>query len=139
LALFNLGKKKETKEFPTFKFSEESSLPPLPPKTSFPKFPEVAKEGSRLEPLEIPVRRPPMIHEKDVEKKIPLFVKINKYKAVVSSLHHIKEKVQEAENVLHKLDIIKAEEDRELNSWHESVSEIKERLLDIDEKLFEID
>lgn len=140
MALFSLGKKKEIKEFPDFKFSEESKLPPLPTtESSFPKFPKFPKKEVSSEPFNIPIRKPPMIQERGVSKKIPLFVKISKYKTVMSTLHKIKEKVQESENILSKLDVIKSEEDRELSSWHENISEIKERLLEIDENLFEME
>ena len=137
--LFDLSKKKDFKEFPEFKFPEESKLPPLPPAKPFPKFPEFEKKDGGLEPLNIPIRRPPMFHESEVDKRVPLFVKISKYKTVISNIHYIKEKVQESENILSKLDVIKSEEDRELDSWHENLNEIKERLLEIDEKLFEMD
>jgi len=139
LALFDLGKKKEAREFPDFKFPEEPKLPPLQSAKPFPKFPEFGKKEGELDALNIPIRRPPMLQEREVDKKIPLFVKISKYKTVMASIHHIKEKVQESENILSKLEIIKSEEDKELDSWHENLNEIKERLLEIDEKLFEMD
>ena len=139
MALFDLGKKKEAIEFPDFKFPEEPKLPPLPPTKPFPRFPEFEKKGDGLNTLNIPIRRPPMLQEREVDKRIPLFVKISKYKTVMSNIHSIKEKVQESENILSKLDVIKSEEDKELDSWHENLNEIKERLLEIDEKLFEMD
>ena len=40
MALFDLGKKKEAREFPDFKFPEEPKLPPLQSAKPFPKFPE---------------------------------------------------------------------------------------------------
>ncbi|QQG39017.1 MAG: hypothetical protein HYS32_00975 [Candidatus Woesearchaeota archaeon] len=140
-----------------------SSLPDLPeppaapfprsrldlPKFEPPKFPDLPElpsykpmgEPKRFTPpsLEIPIRKPPTMTHEDIEvgRKAPLFVKISKYRSVLTSINHIKAKIQEAENILAKLDDIKSEEDRELESWHASINEIKEKLLHIDENLFE--
>lgn len=150
MALF---KKKEEK-LPDFNLDDsEFNLPPLPKiKTDLPKFPdlpdfpsykpsipEFRPEQSSESSPEVPIRKPSIMeHSLDMDRRAPLFVKISKYKTVISNLNAIKDKIREAENVLAKLDQIKVEEDQQLSAWHSSLSEVKDKLLLIDEKLFEL-
>jgi len=66
-----------------------------------------------------------------------LFVKIDKYREVIDNLNKLKSRLNEAGNILNKLNRLKEEEDRELAAWHNDLARIKTQLIDIDKKLFE--
>ena len=67
----------------------------------------------------------------------PLFVKIEKYKDTLSKLHIIKGKLEEAEAVLMKVEELKTQEDLKLKEWKQDIELIKEKLLEIDQMLYE--
>jgi len=66
-----------------------------------------------------------------------LFVKMERYKEAVAKMDHIKDRINEAEKILTKLDDLKRQEDEELARWHEDLGTIKEKILSIDKSLFE--
>lgn len=109
----------------------------IPAGSLFPRVPDYEPVLSKDDALEIPIRKPMGITE---ERKVsgPLFVKIGKYKTVLKSIRSIKDKLRHTEEVLRKLNEAKSAEDRELEKWNEDLNEIKELLLDIDNKLFEV-
>lgn len=105
----------------------------------FPKVPDYEPVLSRDDALDIPIRKPTTVSYEETRKVGgPLFIKINKYKTVIRSMSSIKEKIKQTEEVLKKLNENKSAEDRELEQWNENLAEIKELLLDIDNKLFEV-
>ncbi len=142
------SKKKKVPEFP--KLPEKPSFPEyrsqVPTPESFRvKIPEIEPEE-----LNIPMRRPEMprqrpIYPREIAPAIPsspgpqpLFVKIDKYKAAISSLNEIKQKLSEAENTLAKLNAIKIRESDEIARWESEITTIKDRLMAIDRNLFEV-
>lgn len=68
----------------------------------------------------------------------PIFVKLNDYKIAKNHITKIKELAKDAEGLLVDLNQTREEEDRELNKWKEDISKIKDNLLSIDKKLFEL-
>ncbi|MBI5872501.1 hypothetical protein HZB88_05480 [archaeon] len=99
-------------------------------------------ELPRLEPTELPTYEP--VSEEEIsrgdESKAgsPLFVKVEDYKHVLDTLKRLKAKLADAESILEKLSGIKAEEDKELESWKRDLETIKRQLMAIDNKLFEV-
>ncbi len=80
------------------------------------------------------VRRP----VERVEGDKPIFVKIEAYKDAIESIETIKGLCKEADGVLVELSKIRSEEDRELAKWHNDIDKIKNKLLVVDKKLFEL-
>ncbi|MAG20245.1 hypothetical protein CL618_02325 [archaeon] len=118
----------------------EKKLPELPPLPQL-EEPEFPKYESRAPlpklPKLPPLRTQPQMREsRNLDE--PVFVKIDKYKNAVSSLSDIQSKVKEAEAAMKKLNELKELEDREMTHWHETVESIKDKLLSIDKKLFEV-
>ena len=70
------------------------------------------------------------------EKK-PLFIKIDKYENAMTVLNSIKEKLNEANNIISELRQIRKDEDQQLDEWSEHVRTIKEKLMNVDSMLFE--
>ncbi|MBS3134144.1 hypothetical protein J4214_02840 [Candidatus Woesearchaeota archaeon] len=67
----------------------------------------------------------------------PLFVKIENYKDAIKMLERMKEELRKTDDILIKLNEIRSNEERELETWHSEVRKLKDRLLEIDKKLFE--
>ena len=67
----------------------------------------------------------------------PLFVKVEKYKEVMNTIEELKEKLRDTGAILNELNRIKDEEEHEINSWQKDLEEIKEKLMTIDQSLFE--
>jgi len=113
--------------------------------------------SAKGDPLNIPKRKSPFmkehkpslpIHrEKKHEIKIehheggsskPIFVKLNNYKSAKDSLGKIKDLAKEAESLLSDLNQTREEEDKELDKWKADIEKIKNNLLSVDKKLFEL-
>lgn len=141
MALFHFGKKKEPKhDLPPFKPMDESLDAPRFPEFEKEEFPSYKPAVSEDTIPEIPIRKPSLLRDSstdELDRRMPVFVKINKYKAVKTSLNDVKNLLKGAERAIEKLEEIKREEDEELSIWHQNLEEIKERLVIIDEKLFE--
>jgi len=67
----------------------------------------------------------------------PLFVKIEKYEDALTIINSIKEKLNDADSIIGDLRHIRREEDARLDEWSTNLSEIKDKLANIDNMLFE--
>jgi hypothetical protein len=129
---------------------------------SLPDFPDLPEEGSSFDmpsyessmgdikrevekgpEFEIPereLRSTPKFAEnfaESVENK-PLFIKIESYKAAYEELENLKEKLSQAESILDDLEQIRDQEANKLESWRRDIASLKEKLLTIDQHLFEV-
>ena len=66
-----------------------------------------------------------------------LFVRVEDYKDAMRKLENIKDALKKTDDILAKLEDIRAEEEEEFSAWHEDIKKIKDRVLDIDSILFE--
>jgi len=149
MGLFSLKKKEQKPEnLPPLKFPELPSMnqPEFPaPEQGLMKEADTIKRAvspreeirpafaARPLPASMPSQEP--LHETNHEQ--PLFIKVDKYKEVVDTLSTIKVKLADAGHILNELTRLKEEEDRELAAWHSDLSAIKEKLMLVDQKLFE--
>lgn len=72
-----------------------------------------------------------------MDKDAPIFVKIREYKGLLNTINILKSKLNEAKNTLARIHDIKSEEDSELELWSNTLDGVKERIEDIDRRLFE--
>jgi uncharacterized coiled-coil protein SlyX len=56
----------------------------------------------------------------------------------MEGIDKIKSLCKEADNLLDEIHKIRTEEDRELEKWHKDLNQVKEKLLTVDKKLFEL-
>jgi|SRR3989338_5993881 len=68
----------------------------------------------------------------------PLFVKIDKYKEVLNHLRLLKDKIEETEEVLKAIEDVRSQEEQKIEDWKRDIQSIKEKLLNIDNKLSEV-
>jgi len=139
MALFS--KKKEVKELPKFEsplFPEiprERALPELP---SLPEIPPFSMPQMQAEPMK--QQRPftfDISEGRGISKlKEPIFVKIDKFRDALSNLELIKKKLQESSELLEKIKEIRSSEEEELEKWSQEINVIKEKVSQIDKKLF---
>jgi len=87
--------------------------------------------------VNIPERKPIMEVSRVAGDK-PVFVKIDNYQEAMENIDKVKEMIHEAEGLLENIHKLRADEDRELESWHRSLDKLKDRLLNVDRKLFEL-
>ncbi len=166
MSFLGIGKKKGKKgDFQKLPFDKD--LPPLPPATEMSRLPDIPSYDSELpdldvikkevtrpsisKPLNIPKRNksvkplttaaPVIAAPEKIEKSLEsghVFVEIDRYKDAVNRIDSIREKLRKADQILDELTRLKQEEDRELNSWRSEIDSIKEKLLEVDKKLFEV-
>ncbi len=106
-------------------------------KPSFLKNIPKTKEASLPHLREISERDTTEVNSDEITSK-PIFVKLNNYKSAKSSLNKIKNLTKDAENLLLELNQTREEEDKELNKWKADIEKIKDNLLTIDKKMFEL-
>tara|TARA_Y100000310_G_scaffold343234_1_gene449915 strand:- start:1964 stop:2419 length:456 start_codon:yes stop_codon:yes gene_type:complete len=107
-------------EFGTIK--QEISKPIVPPKISIPKR---EKRFSKPEKTSFSGDK-------------PIFVKIDNYKEAMSNINSIKTLCREADGLLNNIHKIRENEDKELEKWHHDLDKVKDKLLIVDKKLFEL-
>ncbi|MFH1641583.1 MAG: hypothetical protein ABIC04_01655 [Nanoarchaeota archaeon] len=66
-----------------------------------------------------------------------VFVKINEYKDVIDTIGLIKEKLSSAKDTLANITELKRKEDNELASWNSKISEVEDKIENIDNALLE--
>ena len=140
-----LFKKSKKIEFP--KFPDIPRFEPIVPRYE-PTLSRIKQEVENT-PIEEPDRinlpeRKPVLAEKHivtrppVEAGKPIFVKIDNYKEALEILEEIKRKVREAENIFDEIEKIREDRDKKLDAWKADLAKIKEKLMSVDKKLFEV-
>lgn len=67
--------------------------------------------------------------------KAPVFVKIEKYREVEDTIAQIKAKIEEAKSTLEQLNQIKAEEEHEMQNWHDEISKIESKVNTVEQSM----
>ena len=88
----------------------------------------------------------PSVHSPSVDLKKrssfdedkPLFIRIDNYKKAIMTLDLLKQKLNDAEDVLKELDQVRVQEEQKLETWKKNIQSVKEKLLFIDKELFEV-
>ncbi|MDP3918437.1 MAG: hypothetical protein Q8Q35_00845 [Nanoarchaeota archaeon] len=143
MGLFGSNKNEAKQELPPLKFPE---LPKSVPSFESGKSMQ-ATEASEIkqavftpnisaQPMSMPFSRASELPATPGMEK-PLFVKIEKYRDVLSVLNKLKERLNDADEILQNLNSLKDKEAKELSAWHTDLEKIRTQLLDVDKKLFE--
>ncbi len=149
MPLFKKKEKNFDSEVPEFK-----PLPLDKPKMGMadtPKLPNydnefgtIKKEVGMPKPMPMPKvsiperRKPETVGSPSMSGDKPIFVKIDNYRDAMENITTIKELCNEADSLLDSIHKIRNEEDRELEKWHRDLDKVKDRLLNVDKKLFEM-
>lgn len=67
----------------------------------------------------------------------PVFVKIDEFKDILSSLNMIKDKLNEANHTMEQIQEMKHKEDEEMDSWRQTLSEVADKVNGLDGVLFD--
>lgn len=100
-------------------------LPPRPP-------PEARLVGREEERGEAEDKR------RDVNEGRPVFVKLEEYRDVITNIEVLKQKIKETEYLLDRIEELRTQEQVELDNCHGNLNKLKEKLISIDKKLFEV-
>ena len=123
---------------PPDKFSDEDDLSDgddFPKYTSPIKFDEDNFDERPRKPL---INTARFEENTDVHsERKPLFIKIDKYDDAVSTLNSVKSRLEEALSIVDELKEIRKNEDSQIEKWSEHLRQIKDKLMDVDNTLFE--
>jgi len=150
MGLFSKKKKEESispplPRMPNFGYNQPPELPEFPDDSEMHYEPTIADIKNEVgkdddEAFEIPesdTSESRSIHPRELSDK-PIFVKIDAYKEVLHSLDMLKVKISDAEEILRSLEDVRTEEEEKLSKWKKGLQDIKEKLLSINEELFEV-
>jgi hypothetical protein len=160
MGLFSKKKVEERQELPPLKFpefsKEEHSNENIPSDQGVIKR-TIVPPPNLMIPIRKPVQpksddmmmqeeRPPRPVERErprpseftpSRKERTLFVKVDRYKDVMSKMDMIRDKIAESEKVLQRLQHIRSQEEHELKVWQDDLNRVKETLIAVDRALFE--
>lgn len=156
-------KKKKEEEKGAEKLPPLPSIPKFEPKSMNFELPTYDRTLSNIKNevevspklnLAIPVRKPsemikkrPIVAEtaktevstirERVKEGKPIFVKIDKYKEALDTIDSIKLKIQDAERIISNIENVMDSEQKNIESWKADLKEIKEKLMQVDNMLYE--
>ncbi|MDO8556813.1 MAG: hypothetical protein Q7R96_06615 [Nanoarchaeota archaeon] len=148
-------------EFPQFHaeqaaYQPEFSMDAKPLPQALPEEPSTPAVMNHDDDIQIPVRKPmsvrpestiqqptpqPMPFARPQQQEVsdrPLFIKVDDYREAMGNIEALKRTLQETEELLEKLESIRMAEEEELKHAKSNVDAIKEQLLFIDKRLFEV-
>jgi protein subunit release factor A len=70
-------------------------------------------------------------------KEMPIYIRIEEYKDVLEAINVIKNKLEDAKELLAEINEIKDQEDKELSQWESGLDDVEKKLRVIDKTLFE--
>lgn len=135
-----------------FSIKRKGAAVPLPPPGDLPELPE-PHELEDLPPLEIPdgfisKKKQPLENfrskvfskeMREVEEHVPtepIFVKLYSFKEVMDEFGQIKTKIDESENMLGQMDKLFLNQGQEYKKWQDTMKNVHEKLIFVDEMLF---
>ena len=68
---------------------------------------------------------------------VPIYVKVDKYKELLEVLKTINAKLQTVDKTIEKINTLKTQEDAQIQSWNDNLSDIKSRLEKINGAFYE--
>jgi chromosome segregation ATPase len=72
-----------------------------------------------------------------MDGKAPVYVKVDEYKSIRELLDAIKERLGQARTLLAKVNDLKQQEDKQIDSWARDIEDIEERISSVDKTLLE--
>ena len=127
--LKNLPSLRELPEFPTYYPLERKSIkqaispPQLLPLPSLPQLPATNYNPKTYEP-------------KPSIKREPVFIRIQEYKLALETIQKIKEKIQEAEEIIRNIEQLREKEQYELKNWQNQIIDIREKIMFTEKIIF---
>ena len=95
---------------------------------------EITEMPAAFSATMLPTMPMPTVSEERIKE--PIFVKIDNFKSSLANFENIKKKLKEIEALLQKIRKTRTEEEAELSAWEEEIKNIRERVADIDKRLF---
>jgi hypothetical protein len=119
----------------------EEKMPSIADRRSaeLPPIPTVSKEIPRQPKLDVetPVSMSQQMQQMPKSSlNEPIFIRLDKFQASQKSLESIKEKIAKVEITLKKIEEVKVKEDAELKGWLEDINQVKSKIAEIDNDIF---
>jgi len=123
---------KEPEDMPMDDFPNMPELPPIPEYEPEQENTN-ATEYTKLEEM------PPFEEEKKEYSRIkPLFIKSTDYKAILSGINTVKNRIRETERIMEEIDNIKKEKAKQFEEWRNLLEDIQRKLVYVDKQVFEV-
>jgi hypothetical protein len=72
-----------------------------------------------------------------MERQTPVFVRIEDYKDVLDIMELMKAKITEAKQIIEQINVLKNQEDSEIELWHNELNDVERKIVYMDKTLFE--
>jgi len=72
-----------------------------------------------------------------MDQQTPVFVRIEDYKDVLDIMELIKAKINEAKQMIEQVNVLKNQEDSELEMWHNELNDVERKIDYMDKTLFQ--
>ncbi|MFC1754942.1 hypothetical protein ACFL96_16380 [Thermoproteota archaeon] len=72
-----------------------------------------------------------------MDRQTPVFVRIEEYKDVLDIMELIKAKINEAKQIIEQVNVLKNQEDSEIELWHNELNDVERKIEYMDKTLFE--
>lgn len=72
-----------------------------------------------------------------MERKRPIFVKIDDYKDIIDIVTLLRKKIKDSRGILNSINNLKNEEDSEIEQWNSNLEEIEKKIDFINRSLFD--
>lgn len=131
----------EQPKFPRPEFVPEEKPYRVASPPPFTRFEQDVWKPQRQEPQneqQFQKERPAIRQEQSQVEERPVFVKIQQYREAMSSIETLRQKLKEVENILDKLSQLRSQEQVEITNCQSNINKIKEKLIEVDKKLFEV-
>lgn len=130
----------EPKKFKTIEMNEQDSPKPFHPSAT--TFPSQNTRSSSLligppPSLELEMNRPVSSVFPPAQKGSDIFIKIDKFNSSRKALSSAQEQLEHIVSLLKKIREIKMREEQELAAWEKEMANVKARIKDINENIFE--
>jgi hypothetical protein len=70
-------------------------------------------------------------------ENVPIYVKVDKYKELIDVLHAINDRLANVNKTVEKINALKQQEDQQLQSWADNLTDIRNRLERINNAFYE--
>lgn len=135
----SLGEEEVSVDIPSgIHVREDSDLPRLPPMKretrELPPIPTIPRMVDQPR-ISMPTNPTPISPKPSINE--PIFIRLDKFQTSQKNLETIKEKIAKVEVVLKKIEDTKAKEEAELKAWMEDINQVKAKIAEIDQDIFD--
>lgn len=124
------GEKEEDEVF------EEIQKPHYNPVSYEEELPLIKESESFTKRRSYPIQREFLRTSKKTKEAEPVFIRIDKFQESLNLFEKTKDKISEIEKLLREIQILKAQEEQELDRWEKELQEVKNQIERVNQDIF---